>query len=250
MVKKSSKIWNLVVAMTALCLFMAGTAWASVTLYAEGAYTDDNLKVYVYADVTPGAPIVSFGVKLTYDSSKVKIPDSAACLQRNEGVWFFGDPDGTTYDTPSAGPNVTEDTSGGPSSVVFVGGKIDSRESATQGVDGDRILLGIVTFTREDMSDWSGATNPNKPVIGVELGKDDPYQNFVQLDSAELDPSIASSTAVIWERGDANANGVINVQDILRAKSLIGNPDAPPYADCNDSGDINVQDILCIKSKL
>lgn len=246
MVKKASKIWNLVAAMTALCLFMAGTAWASVTLYAEGAYTDDNLKVYVYADVTPGAPIVSFGVKLTYDSSEVSIlnlPSGTQSLERNQGVWFFGDPDGTTYDTPSAGPDVNEDTSGGPSSMVFVGGKIDSRTSAVQGVEGNRVLLGIVTFQRMN----AGVV----PTVGIELGKAAPYENFVELDGGLLDGTISTpESASIFERGDANGSGDITSADMFKIKSMLGSEIYVVYADCNDSGDITSADMFCVRSKL
>nr|WP_321401312.1 hypothetical protein [uncultured Desulfobacter sp.] len=244
MFKRKGKLKKSLLALPILLVLMCGSAFAQVSVYAEGAYTDTDLKVYIYADVTV-EPIISFGVKLTYDDAEVSL-DEATCLKRNGDVWYFGDPGGTTYETPNAGPVVTANSTS--SSVVFVGGKIDSTKTTQTGVGpGDRILLGIVTFSRKDAD--------VTPTIGLMLGKDGDYENFVELDGGLLDETLSITDAVeLHERGDANGKDGITVQDILTVKRLIGNPSAPPWADCNDldDGDINVtvQDILCVKRKI
>ncbi len=48
------------------------TASAAVDIYAEGAYTDSDLVVYIYADIDTDA-VCSAGVKLTYDSGVVSV---------------------------------------------------------------------------------------------------------------------------------------------------------------------------------
>jgi hypothetical protein len=108
------------------------------------------------------------------------------------------------------------------------------------------VLLGRVSF------DYAGVTPP----VGVTItyGRGDgtgDYKNFVGTDGFVYD-NVGVSFAVVetYERGDANGDGSINVQDILNAKTWLGNPDAPPWVDCNGDGPINVQDVLCIKSKL
>ena len=63
MTKNFCKVGSLIATLLILFVCMAGSASATVNLYAEGAYTESDLKVYIYADVTAGAPIVSFGVK-------------------------------------------------------------------------------------------------------------------------------------------------------------------------------------------
>jgi len=78
------------------------------------------------------------------------------------------------------------------------------------------------------------------------------FANFVTTGEAVLDntASLDMTNVVIRERGDANADGVINVQDILRTQSSIGLVSFPVYVDCNADGVINVQDILCTQSKI
>ncbi|WP_320042221.1 dockerin type I repeat-containing protein [uncultured Desulfobacter sp.] len=243
MVKKKSKFKKSLLALPILIFLMCGSAFAQVSVYAQGAYTDSDLKVYIYADVS-SEPIISFGVKLTYDTTEVSINEDevANCLQRNDDVWYFGDPNGTTYKTQNAGPVVTVDNTTGSGSVVFVGGKIDSTETTQTGVEvGDRILLGIVTFSRVD----TGVV----PTVSLSLGKDGGYENFVELDGGLLDSAATITGSVeIHERGDANGDGDINVSDLTKLKEIMfGQSPKTCYADCNDDGDVNVSDITCMK---
>ena len=238
MVKGKSKFKESLLALPILLFLMCGSAFAQVSVYAEGAYTDSDLKVYIYADVT-SEPIISFGVKLTYDDSEVSL-DEATCLERNGDVWYFGDPDGTTYEATSAGPVVA--ANGASSNVVFVGGKIDSTETPQTGVGvGDRILLGIVTFSRVN----TGAV----PNVSLSLGKDGDYENFVELDGDLLDSTAAIAESVeIHARGDANGDGIINVQDMSAIRYYMVNGGiSNPWKDCNDDGVINVQDMSCVR---
>ena len=205
---------------------------ADVDVYAEGAYTDTDLVVYIYADIA-SEPILSFGVKVEYPST---LTYSGAT--KNESVWYFGD-GGAEYSYMDP-----EDDGSG---VVIIGGKLDTSDP-TEGVQGDRVLLGTVTFTHSivDPQDSDFAS------VSVTYGRGDgtgDYKNFVDVDGDVVDGT-ASFSSDIHERGDANGNGSINVQDILNAKTWLGNPDAPPWVDCNGDGTINVQDILCIKSEL
>lgn len=237
MVKGKSKLKESLLALPILFFLMYGSAFAQVSVYAEGAYTDSDLKVYIYADVTD-EPIISFGVKLTYDDSEVSL-EQDTCLKRNGNVWYFGDPNGTTYETQNAGPVVT--ANGTDSNVVFVGGKIDSTETTQSGVGvGDRILLGTVTFSR--ISDAV-------PTIGLAFGKGGDYENFVELGGGLLDSTAAITESVeIHARGDANGDEIINVQDMSAIRYYMVNGGiSNPWKDCNNDGSINVQDMSCVR---
>jgi hypothetical protein len=47
-------------------LIPPGIVAAGVDVYAEGAYTDTDLVVYIYAKINGGTVLRSAGVKLTY----------------------------------------------------------------------------------------------------------------------------------------------------------------------------------------
>ena len=228
------------------------TASAGVDVFAEGAYTTDKLDVYIYADteVDLTAEILcSHGIKLSYDTAKLEKPTAT----RNLDVWYFG-ADAPGHDCPNC---LAIDETGG--TVTMVGGKLDT-DNPTEGVTGDRILLGIVSFDRltheTPVSSFPEYSYFN---ITIELGKKNPtigetYHNFVTVDETPLDGCVTfptdDSSLTIRERGDANGSRTINVQDILNTQSYIGASDYPPWADCNAVGGINVQDILCTQSKI
>ena len=90
--------------------------------------------------------------------------------------------------------------------------KIDSRTSAVQGVEGDKILLGIVTFDREDTS--------VVPTVGVELGKTGSFANFVERDGgAVLDGTLSIvASAEIHPLGDADKSDVVDIVDLGTVK--------------------------------
>ncbi|MBI5557014.1 MAG: hypothetical protein HY885_05205 [Deltaproteobacteria bacterium] len=211
---------------------------ADVDAYAEGAYTDTDLVVYIYADIN-AAPLVSAGVQLSYDNSKLTL----ASAVKNDTDWYFGTPvQKYAYQDP-------QDTG---SAVVFLCGKIDET-TPTAGVTGARKLIGKATFTRNE-SAAPGATPETYfgSALGLGVTRTDggEFANFVTNAEVVLDNGGVSYAVKIRKRGDANADGLINVQDVLKVKSYIGTTNFPVYADCNNSGDINVQDVLCVKSKM
>lgn len=245
MIKRKSKFKESLLVLPILLVLMCGSAFAQVTVYAEGAYTATKLKVYVYADADEA--LVSFGVKLTYNPAILEL-DESSCLTRNNDVWYFGNPsdEGTIYETPNAGPDVNS-TEG---SVVFVGGKLDSTEEIQTGVSaGTRILLGIVTFTNAEGVDLTTVTDTDR-TVGVALGKGGAYVNFASLSGNEQDSSAdIRATAEIHARGDANADGAVTGADRTTLKYYLTNgiDIIHPWIDCNDDGLITGADRACVK---
>ncbi len=214
----------------------ATVSWASVNVYAEGAYTDNDLVVYLYVDVATD-PIVSYGVKLTYDPSNLGSP----VVQKNSEDWYFGE-----QASPLATPNAEPDTST-PGEVVIVGGKLDSA-APQAGVAGDRVLLAKVTFSR---------LTANVPRAELYLGKDGNYSNFVQVNGDELDDILAGAgktdrigSVSIFARGDANGDGNLDALDYRILKQLIGTEGWPVYADGNGDGDLDALDYRWLKQNI
>ena len=58
---------------------------ADVDVYAEGAYSETDFVLYIYADITPD--ILSYGVKVSFDTSELTLTSA----EKNEDVWFLGD---------------------------------------------------------------------------------------------------------------------------------------------------------------
>jgi len=212
---------------------------ADVDVYAEGAYTDTDLVVYIYADIN-AAPLVSAGVKLVYDNSKLTF----ASAQKNDADWYFGT---SALKYPYQDP---QDTG---SAVVFICGKIDESAPAA-GVAGTRKLIGKATFTRAE-SAAPGTSSETYFGSILELGitrpAPDEFANFVTTGEAVLDNGGVSYAVKIRQRGDANADGLINIQDITAVKYYTqhGGP-LYPWLDCNGDGVVNVQDMTCVKYEM
>ena len=226
------------------CLFASqGMAATTVDVYAEGAYTDTDLAVYIYADINTTDPsdpaLISFGVKLTYLDTELTVTSA----EKNEAVWYMGD--GVTNE-PYMDPEIA--TVG---EVVIIGGKLDTA-APLAGVSGTRVLLGKVFFDRV------GSTMPFDPTLGLTYGRMTTdttpvlgsYKNFVATDGTVMDgTSTAIGTDSTYERGDANADGSINVLDLRTLREVIGT-DAPCWTDCNGDGTINVLDIRCLRESI
>lgn len=230
------KYLKCLVGIFAMLFLASGWASATVKVYAEGAYTDSDLVVYIYVDVTVD-PILSYGVKLTYDFSDLGYP----VVEKNNGDWYFGER-AAPFPTPNAEPDTSI-----PGDVVIVGGKLDAA-APREGVSGERILLAKVTFSR---------LTGNTPSVELYLGKGGTYSNFVQVNGEKLDESLGGEARInpigpvsIFKRGDAETDGDIDVFDILETKNLIGTGSKSIWADCEGDGDIDVFDILCIKNKI
>ena len=204
---------------------------ADVDVYVEGAYTESDLAVYIYADIN-GPNILSAGVKLTYDTSELSVTSA----EKNESIWFLGSESYMDPDTIT------------PGEVVIICGKLDTADP-TEGVSGDRILLGKVTFSR------TGSTMPFSPTLSIDYGKRGPegkYMNFVATDGTELDDTgVAFGSITIAERGDANADGDVNISDVTEIRKMVFNQIPKTcYADCDESGDVDISDVTCIRNKV
>jgi hypothetical protein len=214
-----------------LCLVsMPGSVLgADVDVYAEGAYTDTDLVLYIYADITPH--ILSYGVKVIFETSELTLTSA----EKNEDVWFFGD--GST-NHPYMEPETAT-----PGEVIIIGGKLDTA-APTAGVTGERVLLGKVIFTR------TGSAMPFSPTLSLDFARGGDYENFVQTDGEALDDTGVSFAFEVHERGDANGNGSISTADYIIIRNSIGSTDAPPWVDCNGSGDISTADYICVRNKI
>jgi dockerin type I repeat protein len=204
-------------------------SFADVDVYGEGAYTESDLVVYIYADINSPTELRSAGVKLTYETAALTV-DTA---EKNESDWFLGSESYMDPDTSTAGE------------VVIILGKLDTGD-ATAGVSGDRVLLGKVRFNR------TGSSIPFSPTLDLALGKVDPYANFV--DTAEPTANVLDDTGVnfgtitIAKRGDANADGNITMADAMFVKHMFqsGLPYVC-YADANSDDGISMADAMLIK---
>jgi hypothetical protein len=207
-------------------------AAADVDVYAEGAYTDSDLVLYIYADIDPA--ILSFGVRVDYPTGL-----AVTSATKNDGVWYFGEESpGYDYMDP-------EDDGNG---VVIIGGKLDTDEP-TAGVVGERILLGTITFSHTGLTDFSGIT--------LTYGRGDgtcAYKNFVGTDAegTVYDNNGVTFQVGIYERGDASADGNITPADMIAVRNAYyGGAPLPSEtaADCNRDGNITPADMICIRNK-
>jgi len=199
--------------------------YAAVEFFAEGAYTETELVVHIYAKIDGGSILRSAGVKLNYPTADLRVTSAV----KNDRAWSIGS---KAPDTSTAGE------------VAFVMGKPNPVEPAS-GVAGDRVLLGKVRFSR------TGNTMLYSPVLGLTLTKAGDLSNFVDIGTPATVPesSVAFASVTVRERGDANADGDINTVDYVAIRNNLNSTDAPPYTDCNDDGVINALDYICVRNK-
>jgi len=243
-VKKSYSHFLLIgILVFAICALMPITSFAAdVDVYAEGAYEDNNLDLYVYADINAD-PILSFGFKLTWDAVYGL---SVMTAEKNKAVWELevDDPDPDKGYLPDPDFSV-------PCQVVIIGGR-SMKSAPTAGVTGQRVLLAKVAFTRTGM---------DVPIVQIGLSEGLPpggsaYDNFVTNQFNGDDPEVLDNGGggffvTIAQRGDANADGNINISDVTKIREMIF--DQIPktcYADCNNDGDVNISDVTCIREKI
>lgn len=228
----------------AVCFFAVfavavGQATA-VDVYAEGAYTDTDMEVRIYADIDPSEALRSFGVRLVYDPTLLTFNGTDS--SKNEAVWYLGD---GVINEPYMSPE--EVIEGENNAVVVIGGKLDINNTTAK-VSGPRVLLGTVWFDREAAGPFSGT-------LILDLGKPDPYANFV-VGPEEVDVLDTGGVAFfpvvdVYERGDANGDGNIDVRDMRGFRQAIGSPEnASCWVDCNGDGSIDVRDFRCFRAKM
>ncbi len=230
-------------ALMAICLMLgiglaASAAWGTdVSVYAEGAYTQSELVVYIYADIDTPA-IRSFGVKLGYSPTELTLTSAS----KEEAIWYLGD---SASNHPYMDPDGT--TAG---EIVFIGAKLDVNNPSA-GVSGQKVLLGKARFARKS-SDTPVATPETFFGIALNLGKEVPFTNFAAMDGVSLDSSVEFSRVTVRERGDANADGKITPADMLAVRNAYygGAPlSCELAADCNGDGHVTPADMICVRNK-
>ena len=210
-----------------VCALAPAIAFGQVTVFAEGAYTETDLAVYIYAN-TNGTELRSAGVKLIYEPSALTVTSA----EKNEAVWYLGSETYMDPETATAGE------------VVIILGKLDT-EATSVGVSGDRVLLGKVRFTHGGLMSFT---------LNLDYGKRGPaneFKNFVATDQTVLDDSaVTFGTITVKERGDANGDGGVDIRDIRSLRQKIGVPDNPCWVDCNGDESVDIRDVRCLRQKI
>jgi hypothetical protein len=213
-------------------------SFAAVTYFTDCAWEGTEFVCHVYVD-TGGDAVISGGVKLSYDPSRLSSPSA----EKNEDVWFFGTDGGTTFTYMD--PEV--DTGAG--TITYIVGRLDE-DAPTVGVSGDRVIIGTVNFTRSA----SDAPCTGDPVgfygLDLTLGRNGGYENFVSTAGDLLDGGATKGSIQAAERGDANADCNISTADYIGVRNLIGSENPPPYADCNGDGAVSTGDYICVRNKI
>lgn len=166
-------------------LLIPSSIFADVTIYGEGTYTEDELSINIYADITSPTVLRSAGVKLTYDPTEMIV----ASAEKDGSVWYI---DNESYMNPDADK---------PGEVVVLTFKIDTLDPSA-GVSGEHVLIGNVTFIPP-----SQGTIPETPTLGLDYGKrgsQNQYGNFVDTNLGALDDTAAITfgSITITEPGD------------------------------------------------
>jgi phage baseplate assembly protein gpV len=211
---------------------------------AECAWTATDMACEVYVD-TAGVALRSGGVLLNYSTSKLTGPVAS----KNGDLWKFSAGGGTNY------PYMNPDTSVA-GQVVFIVGMLDTTNTDL-GVSGARVKIGDVRFTRAgDLTNpapgTSGANQATFFGISAALGKTGDYVNFVNTSGVPLDsPTNPTFTAQVYERGDADGNGIITSRDLAALRGILSNGSPyVVYADCDGNGIITSRDIACVRGLL
>ena len=219
-------------ALFAVILLSSANTFADVNVFAEGAYTTNNLVVYIYADTTVNTvtQLRSAGVKLIYAPSELTVNS----VKKNESTWFLGN---ESYMDPDIST---------PGEIVFILGKLDI-ENPDAGVSGERVLLGKVTFVHTGLTSFT---------LNLDYGKRGPANEFKNFVDTATPANILDDTAVnfgaitVTKRGDADTDGVFTTSDMLQIKQLIKNNVYKCFADCDEDGVLTTSDMLCIKPKI
>jgi len=201
----------------------------TVDVYAEGGYTDTVFVVDIYADIAPDAQggLVSAGVKLSYPVTKLQNPDA----RKNDRAWYFGPAGGTfAYCEPDVS-TIGE--------IVFLTGTFDPN-APLQGVQGERIHLGRVSFDRIAATDL-----PVQHEFSLSDGMIAPFVDFATEDGSELDGLVNFSIAPVTARATLMLRGVLRVLHVLTAQI----PDVPVRAaelDLDNDGVVGIGDVLML----
>lgn len=192
-----SRIWA--IASLAAALFLVQTAAAGVAVYGLATCNGPTISVNLFADVT-NSPLISFGVQLGYNPAILQLQSAV----KNSALWYLSD--GTNqiaYMNPDAST---------PGTVVIIGGKLDGL-SPMQGVMGQHVLLGTVSFSRLTQM----------PVqFSLGFGRPQPFANFVTPLGDVLDPVPGGVTfpGVTIDPNDTNLDGLPDAWEIAHFGSI------------------------------
>ena len=246
---KSIKITLAIWISFGLALVAPGLSFgADVAIYGEGVVTEDELVVYLYADLQVDH-LLSYGIKLGYNPDALTVIDASKDVDPipyslNETRWYLGNTSASYKNNPD--PDFAT-----PGEVILIGGKLDPADPEKGVSGGTRIFIGMVTFQAAD------GEMPLNPLLTLSYAKGDgtsSYKNFVRLDDQVpqvLDGTYVSfGSVIVLPLGDADGNGSVTPRDIRAIKPSIGDGNAPCYMDCDGNGSITPKDIRCIKAKI
>jgi hypothetical protein len=94
---------------------------------------------------------------------------------------------------------------------------------------------------------------PFMPTLSMDYGRGGDFDNFVQTDGVVLDDEVdgvSFATPIIAQRGDCEADGDLDVFDIVETRVTIQNNGYSVWCDCEGDDDVDVFDIVCLRTQL
>jgi hypothetical protein len=215
---------------TALILATSSQCWSTnVAVYTESGVIESSNKVHIkifadISDVRNGGPLVSAGVKLSYDSHL-----NTPVANKNDNDWYFGTSNSKlTYVDPDVS------TSG---EIVFLLGKLDQNKPL-EGNSGNRILLGSVTF------DYTGEI-PTAASITLMDGHEDNFIDYANTSGSDLDSAVTYSVPSFTSMSTLHLKGAIRTLQLLSGSTT----DVPLRAtdgDINGDGRIGIAETISL----
>lgn len=191
-----------------------GQANAAVSVYGVASSTGEYITTEVYADISD-QPIVSHSFKVFYNPNLLRVVSA----YHNEEVWYLSD---GTKKIPYGAPEVGEN-----GEVLFVGGRMDAREPLA-GVEGRRVLLGTVVFSRHDRQ---------TPKFSASIGRPGQFASFVTTKGKvlEAEQGVVSFGEILATQNDQDLDGLEDAWEIKYFKDLEG----AYYADDSDQDGVD-----------
>lgn len=205
----------------------------TVDVFAEGGYTESSfiLRVFTTVNPTTQGPLLSAGVRVLYPPAKLQNPVAI----KNDKDWYLGTPENMF-------PYIAPDTST-PGEVVFLLGKLD-QNNPLQGVTGERILLGSVTFDRV-----SGSALPLGTDFALAPGRDAPFVDFATVTGVDLDSAVTFSSPTIEHSDIIKMRGIIRILEMV-SKHDSTTPVRASEMDTNNDGVVGVGEAISLMQEL
>jgi hypothetical protein len=191
-----------------------GQANAAVSVYGVATSTGEYVTTEVYADISV-QPIVSHSFKVFYDPKLLQVVSA----YHNDEVWYLSD---GKNKIPYGAPEMSE-----RGEVLFVGGRLDAREPLA-GVEGRRVLLGTVVFSRRDRQ---------TPRFSASIGRPGQFASFVTTKGEVLEAAQGevSFGEILATQDDQDLDGLEDAWEIEYFKDLEGGY----YADDSDQDGVD-----------